>query len=178
MKHLTKGIGYLLGHQRSNRHVPALGAREIDVLKILWRTGALSVQQVLELTQDKAITLSTLQSTLERLYRKQLVSREKQGRFYVYQASVNQNTIISSLLKDIALQISDGDLAPMVSGFMDFMHQEASEEDLSPDLIQLLQSPNQDEMDKQEMDEKASPDEGNRREKDATALKTKDNKDG
>lgn len=137
MMNLSKGLSYWLSGKRSARNIPALGAREIAVLKIMWREGELSAQQLLLQMQDSQITLSTMQSTLERLYRKKLVSRYKEGRSYQYKATTSQSVIISSLLKDIATQISDGDMEPMVSGFMTFMDQE-TENSLPPELIRLL----------------------------------------
>jgi predicted transcriptional regulator len=82
--------------------------------------------------------LSTMQSTLERLHRKGLVAREKTGRFYLYGAAVSRNTIITQLLGDIAEQLGDGDMAPMISGFMSFIDQETSEP-LSADLRDAIQ---------------------------------------
>lgn len=125
MSHLGKGLGQWFGLRHKKTKIPTLGAREIEVLQILWREGQLSAQQVLEHIGQHALSLSSMQSTLERLYRKQLLSREKSGRYYLYKASVSQTSIISGLLQDIASQISDGDMAPMISGFMEFVGEES-----------------------------------------------------
>lgn len=117
MKAWTKHLGLWFGSNKS----PILGSREIDVMKILWDKGEQSAQTLHRDMANAEISLSTVQSTLERLYRKKLVSREKSGRFYVYQAQVDQRALVCGLLQDITAQISNGNMAPVVSGFMDFM---------------------------------------------------------
>ena len=139
MVNLSKGLSHWLNRQQSAQDVPALGNREIAVLKALWREGELSAHQLLTLMphSQSQISLSTVQSTLERLYRKQVISRHKQGRSYRYKAIISQSAIVSNLLKGIALEISDGDMEPIVSGFMTFMDQE-TDKSLPPELSQLL----------------------------------------
>lgn len=127
MNTFKKSIDRLLGHHRQRSPAPTLGGRELEVMKILWRGEVLSAQQVLQEITDNSLSLSTMQSTLERLHRKELISREKTGRFYLYRAAVSRNTIITQLLGEIADQLGDGDLAPMISGFMSFIDQETSE---------------------------------------------------
>lgn len=94
-------------------------------MKILWRCGQFSAQQVLAEIRDQHISLSTMQSTLERLTRKQLVTRKKSGRYYLYTAALSQSGMIGQLLGEISEQIGDGEMAPMISGFMSFVDQEA-----------------------------------------------------
>ncbi|MBQ0760451.1 MAG: BlaI/MecI/CopY family transcriptional regulator [Zhongshania sp.] len=138
MNTLKKGMDRLLRHRRQRSPAPTLGGRELEVMKILWRGDVLSAQQVLRAVTDNSLSLSTMQSTLERLHRKGLVAREKTGRFYLYGAAVSRNTIITQLLGDIAEQLGDGDMAPMISGFMSFIDQETSEP-LSADLRDAIQ---------------------------------------
>ena len=110
----------LLG-RRSLPQAPSLGERELEVMKILWLENALSAKDVLQRFPDTGLSLSTMQSTLERLYRKSLLAREKSGRFYIYRAKVSRSDLISQLLGDIAHQIGDGQMAPMISGFVTFI---------------------------------------------------------
>lgn len=98
------------------------------VLKILWHRQPLSAQAVLEQFDGESLSLSTVQSTLERLHRKDLVLREKPVRAYTYTANISQAELISRYLADISEHISDGDLAPMISGFMSFIGAENSDQ--------------------------------------------------
>jgi len=116
-----------LGPRARKPRMPTFGHRELEELTILWRQKEMSDQALLGEIADESITLSTMQSTLERLYRKDLVVRHKAGRSYHYQAAMTQSTIISRLLQDLAVEVSDGDMAPMISGFMDFVSEEAGD---------------------------------------------------
>lgn len=137
MKGINKSIDRWLKNNARSEPLPTLGTREIKVLKLLWRDGELTAQQALSFFANDQISLSTMQSTLERLHRKNLVNRSKTGRFYTYKAAISQQAMISNLLQDIAEQISDGDLAPMISGFMSFMGEEASAHNIK-EVEQLL----------------------------------------
>ncbi len=122
MKNLTLDLGRLLPRKRSS---PLLGTRELELMKILWQGDTLSARQLQRRLSDRSLSLSTLQSTLERLYRKRLLCRQKQGRFYTYRAAISRSQMISSLLSDIADNVGDGDLGSMVSGFVSFIDSEA-----------------------------------------------------
>lgn len=113
---------WLLTARKQKRvRTPSLGDRELAVLDILWRQAPRTAQEVQGGMPDPTISLSTIQSTLERLHRKDVLSRQKRARAFYYAPKVDRHELISSLLRDIAADIAHGDLAPMVSGFMDFL---------------------------------------------------------
>lgn len=90
------------------------------MLEQLWSAGPLSAQQIRDRLGPASVTLSTIQSTLERLHRKQLVHRAKSGRAFLYSAAIARSTLISRLLGDLAREVGGGKLAPIVSGFVEF----------------------------------------------------------
>jgi BlaI family penicillinase repressor len=116
-----KGIANWLGIKPKAARAPVLGRRELVVLDVLWQHGELAAQEVLARMGTATIGLSTVQTTLERLYRKNLLIRSKRGRAYRYSASISKSDIISNLLRDIATEIAGGDTTVMVSGFMDYI---------------------------------------------------------
>ena len=124
MSRMTLELHRLLRGYRKMQRMPNLGGRELEVMKILWGEGQLSAQQVLKRSTDNTLSLSTMQSTLERLHRKALLHRQKSGRHYIYDAALSRSAFISHLLRDIAETIGDGDMAPMVSGFISFIDHE------------------------------------------------------
>jgi len=101
--------------------------RELEVIETLWQQGPLTSLTALQHLESAGITLSTVQSTLERLHRKQLVNREKHGRAFVYTAALSRENMISNIMRDIADSLTDGDTAPMVSGFLDYLDNEQPE---------------------------------------------------
>ena len=120
MKKLSS-IASWLGRTGGPARLPDLGRRELCVLEALWRQSNMTAHSVRQGITDSDISLSTVQSTLERLHRKELVTREKSGRAYVYTAVLSKQNIISGLLREIADNLTDGDTAPMVSGFLDYL---------------------------------------------------------
>lgn len=125
MAGIYSGLRSWFGVKRSAGGLPPLGQRELAVLEILWAQGPLSAQQVLAQLPGAGIGLSTVQSTLERLSRKAILRREKTGRAYVYGALLSRSEIIGSLLRDIAQELAGGDREAMISGFMDYLGDEA-----------------------------------------------------
>lgn len=124
-----------LGANSSGR-MPELGERELDVLEVLWAGGQRSAQDVRDALPRGAVSLSTVQSTLERLHRKELLGRVKAGRAYQYEARVTRSQLIGGLLRDLAADVAGGDVAPMLSGFLDYVFTEAPE--LGPKVSRAL----------------------------------------
>ncbi len=83
-------------------HFPTLGELEIQVMEYLWEHSdgtAKSVHEYLERTRP--ISVNTIQSTLERLFRKNLLSRDKQSHSYVYRAIKSKSALLGSLINDM-----------------------------------------------------------------------------
>jgi predicted transcriptional regulator len=115
-------LGASMFKRRSNSNtLPQLGELELSVLKVLWQQpdqAAKSVHQ--QLTANQKPSLSTVQSTLERLHRKQLLERYKQGHAYVYRARVARSELLGRLIGGVIRQLHTGSLDPILSSFVDF----------------------------------------------------------
>lgn len=102
------------------RQMPALGALELSVMEQLWSTheaDAKSVHEALAPAQDR--TLSTVQSALNRLHRKGLLSRFRVGHAYVYAPQTSRQQLIGQALQDMLRTLGGGSVAPLLSGFID-----------------------------------------------------------
>ncbi len=101
--------------------LPQLGELELTLLKALWEQPN---QSALSLTRglpgSHACSLSTVQSTLERLHRKRLVQREKHSHAYVYCARLKRAELLGKLLGGVISQLHTGSLDPILSSFVDF----------------------------------------------------------
>lgn len=76
----------------SRRVFARLGEREREVLEVLWAEGSATVQQVARsLKTPRAYT--TVMTTLDRLYKKRLLLREKRERAFVYQPAISQSEL-------------------------------------------------------------------------------------
>jgi predicted transcriptional regulator len=67
---------------------PLLGRREREVLAVLRDLGSATVQQVAE-RLNCGLAYTTVMTTLDRLYRKGLVERNKKSRAFLYTATVS-----------------------------------------------------------------------------------------
>ena len=115
---------------------PRLGDLELAVMGILWRGRGADAKSVASALVERDITLSTIQSTLERLHRKRLVNRRKTGRAYHYTTSVSRTELIGLLIREVAEQVSFGKMEPLLSGFVDLV--EADEPELMDRLERIV----------------------------------------
>jgi predicted transcriptional regulator len=147
----TMTLNLIMLGQLANRHLrrqrmPSIGSRELCLLEVLWQneSQSLSALDVLNrlptATHSGAhcISINTVQSTLERLVKKQLLKRAKYGRAYYYHAIVLKQELIGALISDIAKDMTQGNMDLMMSGFMDFVSHE--DPDLSVKLSRALQN--------------------------------------
>lgn len=80
-----------------------LGELEKQVLQYLWEnpdSDAKQVHSFLSAQRGKG-TLNTIQSTLERLFKKDLLTRHKQGLAFFYKAKVERDHLIAKLIDDV-----------------------------------------------------------------------------
>ena len=72
--------------------MPGLGRLEHRVMAALWQGGERSVRDVQEEFEGE-LAYTTLMTTLDRLFRKGLLARRKQGRAYLYSARVSHGEL-------------------------------------------------------------------------------------
>lgn len=97
-----------------------LGELEKEVLQYFWRNRVADAKAVhTYFSKRRGGTLNTIQSTLDRLYRKELLTRYKEGHAFQYQAAMDRKTFIGTLiqgvLKEYSREHDDGMLAAFVS---------------------------------------------------------------
>ena len=99
----------------------AFGPLEIRVLETLWeRDSPACVRDVQP--QFPGIAYTTLMTTLDRLYRKGTLTREKSGRAFYYRPKLSQRQLLSQLAGSTLATLLPGDVAsmrPIMSMFVD-----------------------------------------------------------
>jgi predicted transcriptional regulator len=99
---------------------PRLGELEIEVLESLWRRDSLTAAEGHAiLGKRRGISLNTVQSTLERLYRKDILSRAKEQRAYRYSPKVLREDLLASLFADLAERLGGHGPAATLAAFID-----------------------------------------------------------
>lgn len=101
--------------------LPQLGELELAVMQSLWERAQQSASSLHQsLPPARQCSLSTVQSTLERLHRKRLVRREKRGHAYVYYPRLERAELLGQLLGGVIRKLHTGSLDPILSSFVDF----------------------------------------------------------
>lgn len=99
----------------------AFGPLEIRVLNALWARHAPACVRDLQ-PQFPGVAYTTLMTTLDRLFRKGTLSREKSGRAFFYRPKSTQQELISELAGTTFATLLPGDAAfarPILSMFVD-----------------------------------------------------------
>ena len=80
-----------------------LGDLEKQVLQYLWENPNADAKQVygVLVKQRGKGTLNTIQSTLDRLFKKGLLARNKQGLAYYYVAKIDRDHLIAKLIDSV-----------------------------------------------------------------------------
>jgi predicted transcriptional regulator len=93
---------FLLRGFRRPREVvaPALGTLEREVLECLWRRGEASVRDV-HAAFGETNAYTTLMTTLDRLYRKGLLERRKEGRAFRYAPRLSRAEFEQGIKEDL-----------------------------------------------------------------------------
>lgn len=120
----------------SSVKISNLGELELRVMEVLWQRPHLDARQVREsLSGGRIPSLSTVQSALERLFRKQYVDRIKQGPAYTYFSTVSRSALLGRMLGNVIQLLHDGKMETILSSFV---HVAADLDDDSLDELEAL----------------------------------------
>lgn len=108
-----------------------IGELEKLVLQYLWQHKSADVKQVYTyFNKIRGGSLNTYQSTLDRLYKKELLSRHKVINAYQYQAKVGKCDLIGQLIRSVTNDFIADDDSSLVAAFSS-MSKDFSEEQLT-----------------------------------------------
>jgi predicted transcriptional regulator len=93
---------------------------QIALLRVLWRRGEATVQEVHEEVQEeRRVALTTVATTLARLAKKGVVAHRTEGRTLHYRALLAEGEARRSALADVADRLFQGDVTLLVSQLLD-----------------------------------------------------------
>ena len=99
---------------------PYLGELEMAVLEYLWSNGEFDAKEVhVALGKVRGISHNTIQSTLERLFKKELLARQKISHAYVYKTAVARDELMGRMINDVVNTISKDNSDGMLAAFVD-----------------------------------------------------------
>ena len=96
-----------------------LGELEKLVLKYFWQIDAADAKQVhAYFEKQRGGTLNTIQSTLDRLFKKGLLTRNKEGHAFHYRAAKKRKDFIGQLIKDVTQDFTLADEDSVLTAFV------------------------------------------------------------
>lgn len=98
-----------------------LGQLEVAVLNYLWSHEACDAKSLhLAIGEERGISVNTIQSTLERLFKKELLSRTKISHAYCYTSIVDRTQLITRRIDDLTAEIANGQTNSVLAAFVEF----------------------------------------------------------
>lgn len=109
-------------------NLPQLGALERVILARLWSHGPADVKAMHgAVGEARGIRPNTVQSTLDRLYRKGLAERDKVGRAYVYRARISRHEWTLRALEGLLGELPGAAAPELLSSFVDLAERAGAE---------------------------------------------------
>jgi len=110
--------GFKSSHEIFDR---GLGSLERDVMAIAWACGELSVREACE-RLGSSVAYTTVMTTMDRLFKKQLLHRRKVGRAFLYRATASRDEIegaVTAELVESLLVRNAAEPLPVLSSLVD-----------------------------------------------------------
>ena len=88
---------------------------QLAILEVLWDRSEATTQEVWEaLNRERTLALTTVATLLSRLERKKVVTHRREGRHFVYWATVSRSEVRRSKVRDLTESLFDGDPAALI----------------------------------------------------------------
>ena len=98
-----------------------MGALEQEVMGVVWATGEVSVRDVCS-RLDSVFAYTTVMTTMDRLFKKRLLSRRKVGQAFMYRAVATREELegaVAAELVDSLLRRHASEPLPVLSSLVD-----------------------------------------------------------
>lgn len=101
-----------------NSSLPDLTNAEFDILRIIWKSGKLSVREVHDqVTHTHGWAYSTTKTMMDRMARKSLLTREKFHGVFLYRALISRPSGFARLIQFFADRVLEIDRGEVVALF-------------------------------------------------------------
>lgn len=88
---------------------------ELEILQILWKSGSSTVKNVNdELNKLRSVGYTTTLKTMQIMFEKELLSRERSGRSHTYVAIIKENETKNMLLDKVLQTVFAGSASKLV----------------------------------------------------------------
>lgn len=100
----------------------ALGDLEREVMEAIWRRGEETSVREIHSTFEERAAYTTLMTTLDRLHKKGLLERRKEGRAFLYAPRISREDFTRSVARDVIdglLGQTNGETKPVLACIVD-----------------------------------------------------------
>ncbi|MGE0400854.1 MAG: BlaI/MecI/CopY family transcriptional regulator [Kofleriaceae bacterium] len=101
------------------RAMRALGDLEERLMTILWEESPLSVRDVCTRMKRTKLAYTTVMTTLDRLHRKGLLARTKQGNAFLYVPAIDRAEYQRRVVETALAPMFEQGAAPVLAAFVD-----------------------------------------------------------
>ncbi len=108
-----------------------LGELEAEVMNQVWQRPGSTARRVLEGLRPRRLAYTTVVTILDRLYRKGLLGRHREGRAFAYEAAVSKEEFDEQITREILKGLFKEGSRPVVNAFVDLV---ATDEELLAEL--------------------------------------------
>ncbi len=115
---------------------------QLKIMKVLWKYGELGVSQVqdyLKQEEEREFAITTINTILQRLYKKGIVNFWKNGRQYIYRAEVSEKETQTSMTSSLIDKLFKGKSSVLVNHLLESREFEAGELEKLKGLIDAAQ---------------------------------------
>src|ERR1017187_9914841 len=111
------------------RKKPVLTSQELEIMKVVWSSGASTVRGVYEaLLKRRKIAYTTVMTMMNILEQKGYLKKTQKDRAYVYQATKPQKQVIRGMVREFVDRVFNGSAEPLLLHLVE--DRRLSEEDL------------------------------------------------
>ena len=94
---------------------PVLTSQELEIMKVVWRSGASTVRDVYEtLLENRKIAYTTVMTMMNILEQKGYLKKSQKDRAYVYQATRPQKQVIRGMVREFVDRVFNGSAEPLL----------------------------------------------------------------
>ena len=105
----------------TQRKTERLTPLELEIMKVLWETGAANVQTVQQ-RLERELAYTTVQTMLNILHRKGKVKRALKDRAYFYKPAVSRSQVVKQAVNDLVEHLFGGSVENLVMSLVETKH--------------------------------------------------------
>lgn len=97
-----------------------LGELELAVMEVLWQRSSGNVRDVMQALEARNLAYTTVMTTLDRLFKKGLLKREKESHAFLYVPAMTRDAYERQLVAVVLGSLPTSSREALLSGMLDF----------------------------------------------------------